>query len=80
MTRVPIPLLGVRGIRYLAREFESWPSTIGPRRAVLNLGWVIRMQEEIGREGRDSASSMRPSPGSRAALLGNDRYLELSGA
>ena len=51
MTRIPIPLIGVRGMRYLAGQVESWPSRLGERRALLYLGNVIRMQEEIGTGG-----------------------------
>ncbi|MDD5762636.1 MAG: BtrH N-terminal domain-containing protein, partial [bacterium] len=51
MTRIPIPLIGVRGIRYLAGQMESWPSRLGRRKALLYLGNVIRMQEEIGTGG-----------------------------
>jgi hypothetical protein len=51
MTRIPIPLIGVRGIRFLAGRVESWPSRLGERRALLYLGNVIRMQEEVGTGG-----------------------------
>jgi hypothetical protein len=51
MTRIPFPLIGVRGMRYLAGQVESWPSRLGERRALLYLGNVIRMQEEVGTGG-----------------------------
>lgn len=51
MTRIPIPLIGVRGMRTLAGRMESWPSRLGERKALLHLGNVIRMQEEVGTGG-----------------------------
>jgi len=51
MLNIPLPFVGVRGIRYLAREIERWPVKLGPEKAPLYLGSVIRMQEEIGTGG-----------------------------
>jgi hypothetical protein len=51
MLRIPIPLFGVKGIRYLARRMRKWPRTLGPKKASLYLGQVIRMLEEIGTGG-----------------------------
>ncbi|ADH85841.1 BtrH N-terminal domain-containing protein [Desulfurivibrio alkaliphilus] len=47
----PFPLTGVRGIRFLARRLKRWPRRLGPQRAALHLGHVVRMQEEIGTGG-----------------------------
>lgn len=51
MTRIPVPLIGVRGIRTLAAQVETWPSRLGEPKALLYLGNVIRMQEEVGTGG-----------------------------
>ncbi|GAB4554882.1 MAG: BtrH N-terminal domain-containing protein [Geothermobacteraceae bacterium] len=51
MVRTPIPLIGAAGIRFLAARLEHWPDTLGRERAVLHLGHLIRMQEEIGTGG-----------------------------
>jgi hypothetical protein len=51
MLRIPIPLFGVRGIRFLARQVIKWPARFGDRVASLHLGQVVRMQEEIGTGG-----------------------------
>lgn len=51
MLGIPIPLFGVRGIRYLSREVKKWPERLGDKKAVLYLGQLIRMQEEIGTGG-----------------------------
>jgi hypothetical protein len=51
MLKTPIPLIGVGGIRLLARNVRGWPEKHGKRRAALYLGHTIRMQEEIGTGG-----------------------------
>lgn len=51
MTTIPVPLFGAKGMKYLARRLRYWPDRIGNRKAILWLGNVIRMQEEIGTGG-----------------------------
>lgn len=51
MLRIPIPLFGVKGIRFLARRLRNWPKTLGPKKASLYLGQMVRMLEEIGTGG-----------------------------
>jgi hypothetical protein len=51
MTRTPVCLIGVRGIRLLASRLEGWPARLGAERTRLHLGQLIRMQEEIGTGG-----------------------------
>jgi hypothetical protein len=51
MLKTPGPFLGVRGMRYLAKNIEKWPLKMEPRQAILHLGQIIRMQEEIGTGG-----------------------------
>ncbi|HPM18979.1 MAG: DUF4872 domain-containing protein [Bacteroidales bacterium] len=51
MINIPLPMFGVKGIRYLAGKMREWPSKLGDRSAVMNLGQVIRMLEEIGTGG-----------------------------
>ena len=47
----PFPLIGVKGIRFLAKRLAKWPQRLGQERADLHLGHVVRMQEEIGTGG-----------------------------
>lgn len=47
----PFPLIGVRGIRFLAGRLERWPGRLGKESAELHLGHTVRMQEEIGTGG-----------------------------
>lgn len=51
MLDIPLPFFGVKGIRYLAGCVERWPQRLGPSKAALYLGQVVRMQEEIGTGG-----------------------------
>jgi len=51
MLASPFPLIGVKGIRFLANRLLKWPQRLGTERADLHLGHVVRMQEEIGTGG-----------------------------
>jgi len=51
MTEIPLPFFGAKGIKYLAKQVRKWPDQLGPKKANLYLGQVVRMQEEIGTGG-----------------------------
>jgi len=51
MLTIPIPMFGVKGIRFMAKRIRKWPAKFGPKDAALNLSQVIRMLEEIGTGG-----------------------------
>lgn len=51
MLSVPLPFFGVRGIRYLANSIERWPHKLAKDEALLQVGSIIRLQEEIGTGG-----------------------------
>jgi hypothetical protein len=51
MLGIPIPLFGVKGIRFLARQMRNWPKKLGDKKASLYMGQVVRMLEEIGTGG-----------------------------
>ncbi len=51
MLKIPVPLFGVKGIRYLAGRMRSWERRMGSKRAALNLAQIVRMNEEIGTGG-----------------------------
>jgi hypothetical protein len=51
MIRVPIPFFGIKGIRFLAKSISKWPKKVSEKEAILRLGQLIRMQEEIGTGG-----------------------------
>lgn len=47
----PIPIVGVKGIRYTAKLIRKWPIKKGTKVANHYLGQIVRMQEEIGTGG-----------------------------
>jgi hypothetical protein len=51
MTKLPGPIIGTNGIKYLSSRLRKWPSRLGDKRAAQYLGQVVRMQEEIGTGG-----------------------------
>jgi hypothetical protein len=51
MLHIPGNIGGVAGIKYTAKQIRKWRDKLGPRKAGLYLGQVVRMQEEIGTGG-----------------------------
>ncbi len=51
MTKLPGPIIGINGIKYLSSRIRKWPSRLGEKRAGQYIGQVVRMQEEIGTGG-----------------------------
>jgi hypothetical protein len=51
MIRIPGPIVGVSGIRFLSKHVRKWREKHGLRIASLYLGQLVRMQEEIGTGG-----------------------------
>lgn len=47
----PLPIIGVSGMRYLARSIRKWPLKHGVKKANHYLAQMVRMQEEIGTGG-----------------------------
>ncbi len=47
----PIPIVGVKGMRMVARSIKKWPKKIGAKKTNHYLGQIVRMQEEIGTGG-----------------------------
>jgi len=78
MVKAPVPIIGVRGIRYLARQLERWPRKLGPKRAGQYLGHLIRMQEEIGTGGGGFRFIYAAFLQEAAELLGRPRVMDLS--
>jgi hypothetical protein len=78
MVSIPFPLFGTWGIRYLANQVERWPAKLGDRKAILYLGNLIRMQEEIGTGGAGFRFIFAAFLQESADILGNSTYLEMS--
>jgi hypothetical protein len=51
MIKYPFPLIGVRGMRFLASRLVRWPQRMEERRVFLHLGQMVRAQEEWGTGG-----------------------------
>jgi hypothetical protein len=51
MLRIPIPIFGIRGIRFLAKRIKKSPQKLGFHEACRHLANIVRMQEEIGTGG-----------------------------
>lgn len=47
----PVPIVGVRAMRWVAKNIRKWPKKIGIKKTNHYLGQLIRMQEEIGTGG-----------------------------
>jgi hypothetical protein len=54
MTKVPFPLIGVKGIRILSKDIKKWPKKHGNEKASFYLGQVLRMAEDFGTGDRKS--------------------------
>ena len=78
MLGFPIPLFGVKGIRYLAKQLQRWPERLGEERANHYLGQVIRAQEEIGTGGAGFRFIYAAFLQEAAEILKKDELLNLS--
>jgi hypothetical protein len=78
MLKTPIPIAGVRGIGFLAGRLEKWPRNLGDQNAVLHVGQLIRMQEEIGTGGGGFRFMYAAFLQEAASVLGNPHLLEIS--
>lgn len=78
MLKTPVPLLGVRGIVFLANRLARWPERLGAERAALHLGQLIRMQEEIGTGGGGFRFMYAAFLQEAAPVLGIEALHELS--
>ncbi|MBU0763990.1 MAG: BtrH N-terminal domain-containing protein [Bacteroidetes bacterium] len=75
---IPLPLFGVRGIRYLAKKMRKWPVKFGDKKARIYLGQVIRMLEEIGTGGAGFRFIFAAFLQEAADILGKEELRELS--
>lgn len=47
----PVPIVGVKGMRMVAKAIKKWPKKVGVKKTNHYLGQIVRMQEEIGTGG-----------------------------
>lgn len=78
MLRTPLPIIGVRGIRFVAERISKLERDSNPEFGQLFIGHMVRMQEEIGTGGAGFrflyASFLQES----AAILDNPALLDAS--
>jgi hypothetical protein len=74
----PIPIVGVKGIRMVAKLIRKWPKKKGIKVANHYLGQVVRMQEEIGTGGGGFRYIYAAFLQEAGKVLKNDTLIELS--
>lgn len=79
MLKSPLPIVGVRGIRFLANRLEKWPAKLGKDKASLYVGQLVRMQEELGTGGAGFRFMYAAFLQEAASILNDDRLNVLSG-
>lgn len=78
MLKVPMPLIGVRGVRLLSRQLSRWPHKLSEKSALEHLGHVVRMQEEIGTGGGGFRFIYAAFLQEVAELFADERFIGLS--
>jgi Domain of unknown function (DUF4872)/Butirosin biosynthesis protein H, N-terminal len=78
MLKTPLPLVGTRGIRFLAGRVQKWPHKLGAERSRLYVGQLIRMQEEIGTGGAGFRFMFAAFLQEAAGILNNSDLLTIS--
>jgi len=78
MLKTPGPIIGVRGIRFLANQIEKWPQKLGKRKTALYLGQLVRMQEELGTGGAGFRFMYAAFLQEAAGIINENRLLDLS--
>jgi len=74
----PVPIVGVNGMRLVAKLIRKWPVKKGKKVANHYLGQIVRMQEEIGTGGGGFRFIYGAFLQEAAIILKNDKLNELS--
>lgn len=78
MIGIPIPLFGVKGMRYLAKKIVKWPEKLGYEEACRQLAHILRLQEEMGTGGAGFRFIYAAFLQEAAELFASDELAELS--
>jgi hypothetical protein len=78
MLRIPLPIFGIRGIRFLAKKIVKFDKTHGFEEAGRQLGNIVRMQEEVGTGGAGFRYMYAAFLQEAAELFGSSELNELS--
>jgi len=74
----PAPIIGVRGIRYVAKQIRKWPAKKGTKTTNHYLAQMVRMQEEIGTGGGGFRFIYAAFLQEAAVILENEKLKDLS--
>ena len=74
----PVPIVGVKGIRMVAKLIRKWPKKKGVKVANHYLGQIVRMQEEIGTGGGGFRYIFAAFLQESSKILNNPKLAELS--
>ena len=74
----PVPIVGVKAMRWVAKNIRKWPKKLGPKKANHYLGQIVRMQEEIGTGGGGFRYIYAAFLQEASVLLENPKLMELS--
>lgn len=74
----PMPIVGINGIRKIAKLIRKWPKKKGNKVANHYLGQIVRMQEEIGTGGGGFRYIFAAFLQESSKILNNDKLSELS--
>jgi len=78
MLKIPFPLFGVKGMRFLSGRIRKWPTKLGKENAELHLSQLIRMQEEIGTGGGGFRFIYAAFLQEAAGILNNEKMYDIS--
>ena len=78
MLRIPIPIFGIRGMRFLAKRIIASPQKLGFDEACRHLANIVRMQEEIGTGGAGFRFMYAAFLQEAGELFGSDDLARLS--
>jgi hypothetical protein len=78
MLRIPIPIFGIRGMRFLAKRIIKSGDTLGFKEACRQLANIVRMQEEVGTGGAGFRFMYAAFLQEAAELFGSDDLNRLS--
>ncbi len=78
MVKVPFPLIGTKGIRWIASDLKKWPKKLGNDKSSFYLGQILRMAEDFGTGGAGYRYIYGSFLKEAGELLNNDGLLEAS--
>jgi hypothetical protein len=78
MLSIPGGIAGVKGIQYTAKKIMQWREKLGPEKARLYMGQIVRMQEEIGTGGGGFRFLYAAFLEEAAVIMQNERLLQVS--